>query len=95
MPHDEVDIEKIALLARLKLTPAETEKLGQQFQKIVDYIDQLNELDTGNVEPTSHVLPLNNVLRNDETVTRFPEADYLSLAPKQDKGHYAVPQIIQ
>lgn len=95
MPQTNVDIESIALLARLKLTAEESEKLGRQFHQIVEYIDQLNQLDTEHVEPTSHVLPIHNVLRDDEVSRRFPEADYLSLAPAHDKGHYEVPQIIQ
>ncbi len=88
------DIEKIALLARLSLTESEKEKLGKQFHKIVEYIDQLNRLDTENVEPTSHVLPLHNVLREDKAQSNFPDTDYLKLAPRQDKGHYEVPKII-
>lgn len=95
MSHDDVDIQKIAHLARLELTAKEREKLGPQFQKIVEYIDHLGALDTDNVEPTSHVLPIHNVLREDEVTVRFPEADYLSLAPRHDKGHYEVPKIIQ
>ncbi|CCQ89279.1 Aspartyl/glutamyl-tRNA(Asn/Gln) amidotransferase, subunit C [Nitrospina gracilis 3/211] len=94
MSHDNVDIQKIAHLARLELTPEEREKLGPQFQKIVEYIDHLGTLNTENVEPTSHVLPLQNVLREDEVVARFPEADYLRLAPRAAKGHYEVPKII-
>lgn len=95
MSRNNIDIETIAMLARLKLTAGEAEKLGRQFHQIVEYIDQLDRLDTENVEPTSHVLPLSNVLREDEAVRRFPEADYLSLAPRHDKGHYEVPKIIQ
>ena len=95
MSQQNVDIENIALLARLELTAEEKDKLGRQFHQIVEYIDQLNQLDTDNVEPTSHVLPLQNVLRDDDVAQRLPEADYLSLAPSHDKGHYAVPKIIQ
>ena len=88
------DIDRIANLARLTLSSDEKERLGQQMVKIVDYINQLNELDTSKVEPTSHVLPVRNVFRDDESESYFQKADYLSLAPHQDKGHYEVPQII-
>ena len=88
------DVQKIAALARLRLTPDEQERLGRQFQQILDYIDQLNQLDTEAVEPTSHVLPLKNVFREDRVEVRFPEADLLGLAPASFKGHYEVPKII-
>lgn len=94
MSSDSFDIEKIALLARLKLTEDEQTRLGQQFKGILEHIDQLNQLDTKNVEPTSHVLPLQNVFREDEVKTVFEDGKYLPLAPRQDKGHYEVPQII-
>ncbi len=94
MSSDSFDIEKIALLARLKLTEEEQLRLGRQFEGILQHIDQLNQLDTENVEPTSHVLPLQNVFREDEVKTLFEDGKYLSLAPRQDKDHYEVPQII-
>ena len=56
MSSDSFDIEKIARLARLKLTEDEKARLGKQFEDILEHIDQLNRLDTENVEPTSHVL---------------------------------------
>jgi aspartyl-tRNA(Asn)/glutamyl-tRNA(Gln) amidotransferase subunit C len=94
MSSDSFDIEKIALLARLKLTVEEQTRLGRQFEGILDHIDQLNRLDTENVEPTSHVLPLQNVFREDEVKPVFGDGPYLPLAPRQDKDHYEVPKII-
>ncbi len=94
MSSDSFDIEKIALLARLKLSAEEQTRLGRQFEGILEHIGQLNQLDTENVEPTSHVLPLQNVFREDEVKETFKDGKYLPLAPRQDKGHYEVPQII-
>ena len=94
MSADSFDIEKIARLARLKLTEDEKTRLARQFTGILEHIDQLNQLDTQNVEPTSHVLPLTNVFREDEAKPVFGDGEYLPLAPKQDKDHYEVPQII-
>jgi aspartyl-tRNA(Asn)/glutamyl-tRNA(Gln) amidotransferase subunit C len=88
------DIDRIAHLARLTLSPEEKDRLGPQLEKIVAYIDELNQLDTSQVEPTSHVLPLSNVFRADEERQVFPPADYLAQAPGKNKGHYEVPQII-
>ena len=90
---DKIDIQKIAKLSRLKLTDVESEKLGGYLEQIIDYIDQLNQLDTSNVKPTSHVLPLYNVFREDETSDSGNE-DYLIKAPSSSKGHYEVPKII-
>ncbi|MCH8157566.1 MAG: Asp-tRNA(Asn)/Glu-tRNA(Gln) amidotransferase subunit GatC [Nitrospinae bacterium] len=86
------DIDKIAQLARLKLTDAEKERLGGHLGQIIEYIDQLNKLDTADVEPTSHVLPIHNVFREDK-VSRS-DADYLASSPSHRDGHYEVPKII-
>ncbi len=94
MPSDSFDIVKIALLARLKLTAEEQTRLSRQFESILNYIDQLNQLDTENVEPTSHVLSLQNVFREDKVKPVFGDGKYLPLAPRQDKDHYEVPKII-
>ena len=60
-----MDIEHLAKLARLKLTGAEKERFSKQMGTIIEYIEKLSELDTKNVEPTAHVLGLNNVFRDD------------------------------
>ncbi len=89
------DIDHIAALARLKLTDAEKQRLGGHLETIIDYIDQLNKLDTDNVEPTSHVIPIKNVFREDAPDPgAFPNQDLLDLAPAQKKRHYEVPKII-
>ena len=64
---DKIDIQKIAKLARLRLTESENDKLYGYLEQVVDYMSQLNQLDTSNVQPTSHILPINNVFRDDET----------------------------
>ncbi len=88
------DVQTVAFLARLKLSLEEEDRLGRQFEQILAHIDKLNTLDTSNVEPTSHAIPLQNVFREDKAETRFPDEDYLSLSPAQYKDHYEVPQII-
>lgn len=88
------DVQTVARLARLELSPEEEDRLGRQFEQILAHIDQLNTLDTSNVEPTSHAIPLKNVFREDKAEVRFPDEDLLSLSPAQHKGHYEVPQII-
>ena len=88
-----IDIIKIAQLARLKLTAGEMERLGKNLEQIIGYMDQLNELNTSNVKPTSHVIPIHNVFREDE-VYKPTDVDYLADSPAHNKGHYEVPKII-
>ena len=90
---DKIDTQKIAKLARLKLTETESEKLNEYLEEVVDYIGQLNQLDTSNVQPTSHVLPVHNVFRDDKG-SKSKNVDYLTGAPSNNKGHYEVPKII-
>ena len=90
---DKIDTQKIAKLARLKLTETEREKLDGYLEQVIDYIDQLNQLDTSNVQPTSHVLPVHNVFRDDE-ISKAKNMDCLAGAPSSNKGHYEVPKII-
>ena len=90
---DKIDTQKIAKLARLKLTETESEKLNEYLEQVIDYIGQLNQLDTSNVQPTSHVLPVHNVFRDDE-ISKAKNMDYLTGAPSSTKGHYEVPKII-
>ena len=88
------DIDHMAKLARLHLSDTEKDRLGKQMATIIEYIDHLDQLDTSDVEPTSHAIPLQNVFREDEIKKHFPENQYLDLAPAQKNRHYEVPQII-
>ncbi|SVD93517.1 uncharacterized protein METZ01_LOCUS446371, partial [marine metagenome] len=87
---DKIDTQKIAKLARLKLTATESEKLDGYLEQIIDYIDQLNQLDTSNVQPTSNVIPAHNIFRDDEA-SESKNVDYLTGAPSSNKRHYEVP----
>ncbi|MBI4971053.1 MAG: Asp-tRNA(Asn)/Glu-tRNA(Gln) amidotransferase subunit GatC [Candidatus Omnitrophica bacterium] len=92
----QVDIVKVAQLARIKLKDAEKVKLQKDLNSILDYVAQLNELDTKNVEPTSHVLNLENVYRKDD-VKNWPIRDeVLKYAPLTADGKYfKVPKVIE
>jgi len=92
MPN-KIDTKKIANLARLKLSKTESDKLDGYLEQVIDYIDQLNQLDTSNVKPTSHVLPIRNVFREDK-ISGSGNEDYLIGAPSNNKEHYEVPKII-
>jgi|SRR3989338_8460026 len=89
------EVEHVAELARLELTDAEKERFTHQLSNILTHIDKLNQLDTGSVEPTSHVLPVKNIFRDDASKELFLEGDSLANAPDKDKGYYKVPKIIE
>lgn len=89
------EIEHIAVLARLYLSEEEKDLYGSQLSSILDYMEKLNELDTKNIEPTSHVLPLSNVMRDDMPVQPIPREDALMNAPDHTDKFYRVPKIIE
>ena len=89
------DVEYVAKLARLKLTKEEKEKYARQLSDILNYINKLNELDTSNIEPTSHVVSLSNVFRQDKVTPSLSSKEILSNAPKKEKGFFKVKKIIE
>ncbi len=95
MKISRAEVEHVAKLARLKLSEEELEKFTHQLGAILEYMDKLNELDTSEVEPTSHVLPLKNVFREDEVRVEEPRPDYLTIAPEASHGHFKVPKVIE
>jgi len=90
-----MDIEKVARLARLELTEEEKVTFGNQLEQILNYMEQLNGLDTTGVEPTSHAIPISNVFKEDEVGPSFPQKEVLAIAPDQEDGHFKVPKIIE
>jgi aspartyl-tRNA(Asn)/glutamyl-tRNA(Gln) amidotransferase subunit C len=89
------EVEHIARLARLKLTEEEKILYSEQLSKILDYIEKLNELDTTDVEPTSHVLPIKNVFREDTPEPSLSTDEALKNAPQRAGPYYRVPRIIE
>lgn len=90
-----MNIEDVASLARLKLKDDEKALFSGQLSKVMGYIDTLNELDTANAAPTSHVLPLKNVFRDDEIAASLPREKILDNAPESRDGFFRVPKIIE
>lgn len=89
------EVEHVARLARLELTPEEKERMRAQLDSILSYIDKLNELDTSAVEPTSHVIPMVNVMREDEVRPSLPQEEALANAPDREGEFFKVPRIIE
>ena len=90
-----MEIDHVALLARLELKDEEKELFSKQVGSIIEYVDKLNELDIDDVEPTAHVLPIKNVFREDELRDSFPREKALQNAPRKNDGFYKVPKIIE
>ncbi|MFC2140388.1 Asp-tRNA(Asn)/Glu-tRNA(Gln) amidotransferase subunit GatC [Candidatus Auribacterota bacterium] len=90
------DVEYIANLARLKLSQEAKDEMSSDLKEILEYVDQLNEVNTEQVEPTAHVLSINNVLRKDIQKSSLSREAVLKVAPQaSEEGFYKVPQIIE
>lgn len=89
------DVKMVARLARLQLSPAEEERLTGELNRILHYMEKLNELDTSGVEPTSHVLPVERSFRDDVVVPFAAREALLAAAPERQDGYFKVPRIIE
>ncbi|RDW18975.1 Asp-tRNA(Asn)/Glu-tRNA(Gln) amidotransferase subunit GatC [Oceanobacillus chungangensis] len=87
-------VEHVAHLARLAVTDEEVEHLAKDLRAIIDYAEQLNELDTEGIEPTTHVLDLKNIMRKDESKEWITQGDALRNAPDHKDGQFRVPSIM-
>ena len=95
MPDPKIDIEHVARLARLDLSEPEKERMRSQLDAILTYIDKLRRLNTDNVEPTSHAIPMVNVMREDELRPCLPREEMLANAPERQGDFVRVPRIIE
>jgi len=89
------EVKYVAQLARINFTDEQIVMLGKQLSNIVGYIEQLKEIETANIEPTSHIMPLNNVFREDSISSSLPRHEMLSNAPDCNERFYIVPKIIE
>jgi aspartyl-tRNA(Asn)/glutamyl-tRNA(Gln) amidotransferase subunit C len=89
------DVEHVARLARLALTEAELERMRGELTAILHYIDKLRTVDVEGVEPTSHAVPLVNVMREDEVEPPFDHEAMLGNAPDRSGESFRVPRIIE
>lgn len=91
---DGMDVSYVAHLARINLTEEETELFQGQLDQVLHYVEQLDELDVSDVEPTAHAIPVYNVLRADEVGPSLAHADVMANAPAESQEHISVPKII-
>jgi aspartyl-tRNA(Asn)/glutamyl-tRNA(Gln) amidotransferase subunit C len=89
------EVQHVARLARLHLTDDEVERMRQQLDAILAYIDKLRELDVEGVEPTAHAVPLVNVMRDDDVAPSLSQEAALANAPDRAGEFFRVPRIIE
>lgn len=94
MSLSRADVEKVALLARLRLSDDELNQLTEEMVKIVDYVDQLGEVDTDNVQPMAHAVEVSNVFASDEVLPSLPREQALANAPRRNDRGYLVPAVL-
>ena len=88
------EVEKVALLARLRLDESELASMTEQLGQVLGYIEQLEGIDTSNVEPMAHAVELVNVLADDELGESLPRDKALAAAPKSDGETFLVPPVL-
>jgi len=88
-------VKYVAHLARIDLKPKELEKLSQQLQEILGFIDKLKRVDIKEIAPTSHILPINNVLRDDKPGESLSSDKALDNVPQRQGNFFSVPKVIE
>jgi aspartyl-tRNA(Asn)/glutamyl-tRNA(Gln) amidotransferase subunit C len=86
-------VQHVARLARLQFSDDELTRLQPELSKIIEYVEQLSELDLSGLQPTSHAVPLKNVLRADEPVVGLTQEEAVSNGPQVERGQFVVPRI--
>ena len=94
MAISRADVEKVALLSRLRLSESELDAMTSQLVQIVQYVDHLSEVDTEGVVPMAHAIELQNVFRADQVAPSLLRNDALSNAPHRSEEGYLVPAVL-
>lgn len=89
------EVENVAKLARLALTDEEKHKLAEQMGNILEYFNQLSEVNTENVEPMAHPVPSINIMREDQVSFPYKREAILKNAPEEEDGYFKVPRITE
>lgn len=88
-------IEHVAKLSMLNLSEEEKERFTKEMEKIVSYVEKLNELDTSDVKPREHVIPMKNVFRQDKVKQSYDRDSMLGNAPSSENGCFRVPKVVE
>jgi aspartyl-tRNA(Asn)/glutamyl-tRNA(Gln) amidotransferase subunit C len=89
------DVEHVAKLARLDLKDNEKQQFTEQLNAILKYAEQLQQLNTDHIQPTSHAMPLVNVMRQDEAKSSLPLEKVMRNAPDEEDGQFKVPAVLE
>ncbi len=89
------EVEKIAALAKLLFSESEKKEFTDQFNQILSFVEQLNKVNTAEIEPTTHVLDLQNAMRDDKAKKWLSQDKALCNAPRQKSGFFSVPKVLQ
>ena len=91
---DQEQVRKVAKLSRLELTESEIEEFTNQLGAILEYVEKMNELDTDNVQPLAHCLPVSNIFREDCAKESLGTEKIMANAPQRDEAFFKVPKIL-
>lgn len=91
---DQEQVRKVAKLSRLDLSESEIQEFTGQLGAILEYVEKMNELDTENIEPLAHCLPVSNVFRDDCPKESLGTEKALANAPQKDEAFFKVPKIL-
>ena len=89
------DIKTVASLSRLRIRPDETAEVAAQLDKFLTYVENLQAIDTSQIEPTTYALPMQNVFRADEVKPSLEREQALSNAPLAEDGYFKVPRVLE
>jgi aspartyl-tRNA(Asn)/glutamyl-tRNA(Gln) amidotransferase subunit C len=95
MSVDRATVRRIARLARLAITEQEEARLETELSGILDWVAQLDEIDTSNIEPMTRVEDMKMKMRKDEVTDGFCAGDILKNAPEVDDGYFVVPKVVE
>lgn len=95
MAIDKTIVEYVAHLARIELKPDELEKFSSQLHNIVGFIDKLTSVNVEGIQPTSHILPVSNISREDLPAESLPSVKALANAPVKEGTFFVVPKVIE
>lgn len=95
MDIDRATVDHVARLARLDLSEEERERMTTELGNILEHAAKIQALDLDEVEPTSHAIPIRNVMRPDEAVPSLTQEEALSGAPEVEDGRFKVPRILE
>lgn len=89
------DLDNVAVLSRLSIPEEQAEKYMGDMNAFLTYVDNLSNVDTDNVQPTTYALPMQNVFREDVVKPSLDREAALSNAPLQDNGYFKVPRVLE